>query len=336
MNEEEIEKLYVRHKACYGCPIHCSKITRIPDGKYAGSVVEGPEYENVWAFGAQCENADIGAIVRAEYLCDYYGLDGISTGNVIGFLMECVERGALSRGDLPFELRFGDDEAMIRAIHVIGRREGPGYLLGEGVERLARKITGAQDHAIHVKGMEMPAYDPRASTGMALAYATSDRGACHLRAWPVQDELLSPEQRLDPFSKEMKAELVKTQQDFNTVLNACGNCMFSAFALSLRQICQLLGDATGMDVFSSPDPVLRGGERINNLVRLFNLREGLTRERDRLPGRFSSQPLEEGPARGRVVDLDPLLDEYYLVRGWDRDGIPENNKLKELNLVRSE
>jgi len=332
VNEETIREFYVRHRACFGCPIHCSKIAEVREGPFRGSVVEGPEYEDVWAFGAQCENRDVGAIIHAEYLCDYYGMDGISTGNVIGFLMECVERGLLSEEEVGFSLRFGDAEAMIRAVHHIGRREGEGVHWGEGVRRLAQRIPRAEDAAMHVKGMELPAYDPRGSTGMALAYATSDRGGCHLRSWSIGAELLSTEERMDPFSREFKAEFVKTQQDLFTVLNATGFCLFAISALGMRQITEFLHSVTGSETFSSSEEILKAGERINNVVRLFNLRQGLSRDQDTLPRRFLERPLEEGPCRGRVVELRPLLEEYYLVRGWDQNGVPRPEKLKELDI----
>ena len=333
VNEEGIKEFYVRNKACYGCPIYCSKISEVKEGKYKGALVEGPEYENVWSFGAQCENTDIPSIIHAEYLCDQFGLDAISTGNAIGFLMECMEKGILKESDIGFPLRFGNDEGIIRAIHLIGQRKGPGILWGEGVKRMAKEFgKGSEVFAMHVKGLEMPAYDPRGSTGIALAYATSDRGACHLRSWPVGAELLSAEERIDPFSIEFKAEFVKNQQDLFTILNSSVTCLFTIFSLNLRHIVQFLHSTTGMESFSSPEEVLRIGERTNNLVRLFNLREGLTKEEDTLPSRFFTEPLKEGPSRGRVVDLEAMLEEYYFVRGWDEEGAPMQETLKRLGL----
>jgi aldehyde:ferredoxin oxidoreductase len=332
VNKETLRALYVRDRACFGCPIYCSKIAEVRGGNYKGSFTEGLDYENVWAFGAQCENTDLGAIVQAEYLCDVYGLDGISTGNVIGFLMECVEKGVLTEADIGFPLRFGDAEGIIRAIHLIGKREGPGALWGEGVKRIAEKVQGAAEFAMHVKGLELPAYDPRGSTGMALAYATSDRGGCHLRSWPVGEELLAAEQRMDPFSEEYKAEFVKNQQDLFCMINSVGICLFATFAASLKQIVPLLHAATGMEAFADSKAVLKIGERVNNLVRRFNLREGLTKEQDTLPMRFFREPLKEGHSRDRVADLGQLMKEYYFVRGWDSDGKPTGKKLKELGI----
>jgi aldehyde:ferredoxin oxidoreductase len=332
LNEETISRLYTRNKACFGCPIYCSKIAEVDKGKYKGCFTEGPEYENVWAFGANCENPDPAAIVQAEYLCDYYGMDGISTGVMIAFLMEGVEKGFIKESDIGFSLRFGDADAIIRAIHMIGKREGPGNLWGEGVSKVSALYPGSTDLAMHVKGLELPAYDPRGSTGMALAYATSDRGGCHLRSWPIGEELLATEQRMDLFSTEFKPELVKTQQDLFCLINCIGMCLFATFALNLKQITPFLSAVTGIEEFSSSENLLKAGERVNNLVRLFNIREGLTKDMDTLPERFFKEPLKEGPCKGRVVDLEQLRAEYYLVRGWDKDGVPTAAKLKELGI----
>jgi aldehyde:ferredoxin oxidoreductase len=243
----------------------------------------------------------------------------------------------LDESDIGFPLRFGDDEGMIRAVHLIGRREGPGLLWGEGVKRIAKEIgKGTESFAMHVKGLEMPAYDPRGSTGIALAYATSDRGACHLRSWPIGAELLSAEERIDPFSTEFKAEFVKNQQDLFTIINSSVTCLFTIFPLSLRHIVQFLHSVTGIESFSSSEEVLIIGERTNNLVRLFNLREGLTMKEDSLPNRFLTEPLKEGPSRGRVVDLETMLKEYYFVRGWDKEGRPKLETLKKLGLIEKE
>jgi aldehyde:ferredoxin oxidoreductase len=332
LNEETIAGLYTRNKACFGCPIYCSKIAEVKEGKYKGSFTEGPEYENVWAFGANCENSNPAAIVQAEYLCDYYGLDGISTGAVIAFLMESVEKDFIKEPDIGFPLRFGDDEAIINAIHRIGKREGPGALWGEGVKRISEQIPETKELAMHVKGLELPAYDPRGSTGMALAYATSDRGGCHLRSWPIGEELLATEQRMDLFSNEFKPELVKTQQDLFCLINCIGMCLFATFAVSLKQITPFLRAATGIEAFSSSEEVLKIGERVDNLVRLFNIREGLTKDLDTLPERFFKESLKEGPCQNRVVDLKELKEDYYHVRGWDPEGIPTEDKLQELGI----
>jgi aldehyde:ferredoxin oxidoreductase len=272
-------------------------------------------------------------VIQAEYLCDLYGLDSISTGSTIGFLMECFEKGLLAESEIGFPLAFGDHRAMIKAVHLIGRAQGPGRLWGQGTRRLGEAIPGAAGAAMHVKGLELPAYDPRGSTGMALAFATSDRGGCHLRAWPIGAELLATENRMDPFSPEYKAEFVKAQQDLFTVLNSAVLCLFSFPGLSMKQVTRFLETVTGLEQLSSAEEILTMGERTNNLVRLFNLREGLTRADDRLPDRFSQEPLEEGPLKGRLVDLEPMMEEYYFCRGWDASGRPGQAKLEELGLT---
>jgi len=329
-----LEELYEQNRACFACPIACSKYSIVKTGKYNGKFVEGPEYENVWSFGAQCGNSNLGAIVHAEYLCDYFGIDSISTGNVIGFTMECFEKGLLSREQLGFECGFGNDEAIIKLIHQIGKKEGLGKILGQGVRKASKEIGLESEHfAMHVKGLELPAYDPRAAFGMGLAYATSDRGGCHLRAFPVKTELLSSNQRMDALSCEFKAELVKNEQDWFSVIDSLGICLFAIFALGPSQITDLLYSLTGQEHFSSVEQLIKIGERVNNLTRLFNLREGITSSDDTLPPRLIKDELKEGPAKGQIVPLKDMLKEYYFIRGWDQEGRPTENKLKELELI---
>lgn len=334
LNEDVLaDKYYKKHKACFACPIRCSKVSKVDSGKYQGSVVEGPEYENVWSFGAQCGNADPGAVIEAERLCDLYGLDSISTGNTIGFAMECYERGLITEQQVGFPLNFGDDNAMIKLVHLIGKNEGFGQVIGQGVKLAADVIGGnAVDFAMHVKGMELPAYDPRAVYGMGLAYATSDRGGCHLRAWPVGAETLQTKGRLDPLSTEYKADLVKSQQDWSAVIDSIGLCLFATFALTPRQVALLLAALTGISELESGDYLTNIGERIYNLTRLFNIREGFGKKDDSLPGRLLNEPMPSGPAKGHTVDLAPMLEEYYYIRGWDEQGMPTEEKLASMGL----
>ena len=334
LNEDVLaDKYYKKHKACFACPIRCSKVSKVDSGKYQGSVVEGPEYENVWSFGAQCGNADPGAVIEAERLCDLYGLDSISTGNTIGFAMECYERGLITEQQVGFPLNFGDDNAMIKLVHLIGKNEGFGQVIGQGVKLAADIIGGnAVDFAMHVKGMELPAYDPRAVYGMGLAYATSDRGGCHLRAWPVGAETLQTKGRLDPLSTEYKADLVKSQQDWSAVIDSIGLCLFATFALTPRQVALLLAGLTGISELESGDYLTNIGERIYNLTRLFNIREGFGKKDDSLPGRLLNEPMPSGPAKGHTVDLAPMLEEYYYIRGWDEQGMPTEEKLASMGL----
>ena len=330
IDEREVEKYFERHRACMSCPIRCSKIARVPDGPLKGAFTEGPEYETVWSFGAQCGNNDIPVVIEAEHMCDAYGLDAVSAGNVIGFLIECTQRGLLSKADAGgLNLDWGDGQAILAALHLIGKREGPGGMWSMGVKHIAEQIPGSADFAAHVKGLELPAYDPRASKGMALAYATSDRGGCHLRSWPIADEVMNS---MGLQTSEFKAEIVKTQQDMFCLANCSGLCLFATFAMNLDQLTPLFHSATGFDEFASADYLLEAGERVNNLVRMFNIREGLTREFDTLPKRFLHEPLTGGPHKGRVAELESLLDTYYKVRGWDAGGIPAPALLKRLGL----
>lgn len=333
INEEVLRtRYYKKDKACASCPIACSKLSVVDDGKYKGKFVEGPEYENVWSFGAQCGNTDPGAVIYAEYLCDAYGLDSVSVGNAIGFAMECYQRGVLTEKEIGYPLEFGDTEAMIKTVQAICKGEGIGKVLAQGVKYAAEHIgKGSENWAMHVKGMELPAYDPRGAFGMGLAYATSDRGGCHLRSWPIAQEVLSAK-RMDPFSVEFKAEYIKNEQDLIAVVDSLGLCLFANFALSLKQIVGLLFTLTGIPEFNSGEKLLKIGERIYNLTRLFNLREGMDTKSDTLPKRLLNEELNEGPSAGKVVPLDVMLEEYYKIRHWDKEGKPLPSKLEELGL----
>lgn len=334
MNEEILrEKYYKKNKACASCLISCSKYSYVDDGKYRGKFTEGPEYENTWSLGAQCGNKDLGAVIYGEYLCDAYGIDAISVGSAIGFAMECFEKGVLTAKEIGYPLTFGDSEAMIRMIKAIGEgEEGLPRWLAQGVVYASRQIgKGSEAWAMHVKGMELPAYDPRGSFGMGLAYATADRGGCHLKSWPAAHEILAVD-RMDPYSTEYKAELVKSEQDYNAVVNSLGICLLSTASMSLKQISGLLASLTGFAEFNSGEEILKIGERIYNLTRIFNLREGMDPASDTLPRRLLEEPLQEGVAAGNVVPLQEMLDEYYLIRHWNNKGIPLPEKLQELEL----
>jgi aldehyde:ferredoxin oxidoreductase len=333
IDEDTIAELFDRNRACFNCPIYCSKIASVKKGKYKGAVTEGPEYENTWAFGAQCDNTDLGAIVKAEYLCDLYGLDAISCGVVIGFLMECNEKVLGADTDVDLTLKFGSDDDIIKAIHLIGAREGSGEFWGQGVRCLSKMIPGSRQFAIHVKGMELPAYDPRGSTGMALAYATSDRGGCHLRSWPIGAEFMNTDQRMDPQSTEFKAEYVKSEQDLHAIINCLGICLFAVSSVGIRQLTPLLHAVCGLKGLEMTENLLEIGERVNNLTRLFNIREGLTMADDSLPERFES-PVVDGPLKGATADISQMLKDYYMLRGWDVEGVPTEKKLMELGLLK--
>lgn len=332
------EKIVVGRKACYACPIACGRVSKIQEPPYGPLDTEGPEYETLWAFGPNCGVSDIEAIAYLNDLCNKLGLDTISMGSTMALAIELYERGLLkNEASEGLHLRWGDPSLLIRLVEMTAYRSGLGNLLAEGSARLAKMVGGgAEDLAIHVKGLELPAYDPRGVKGMALAYATSNRGGCHLRAYMVMSELFSIPRYLDPESYEGKAELVKRMQDIYAVIDSLIMCKFTSFAFfsTLRYeptiYARLLTTATG--IYMDEEEFLRVGERIFNLERLFNIREGFSRSDDTLPGRLLKEPLPDGPSRGQTINLERLLDEYYAIRGWDYLGRPSEKKLASLNL----
>jgi len=338
--------MWVGNKACFGCPIACGKSTAVMDGDHKGTFLVGPEYETIYALGSNCGIDDLRAIAKANLLCDELGLDTISTGGVIGFAMECYEKGIITKDDTEFELRFGDEHALIWAIEKIAKREGIGDTLAEGVKQVSERLgSGAEKFAMHVKGLEMPGYDPRGAFGMGLAYAVSERGACHLRAYTISDEVFGT---MDRFSIEGKAELVRVREQRTGIINSLVICDM----MGLRPIySSILKYVTGYNVkviMSKEYPRLiedfelchngaksRIGETSTNIARAFNVREGFSRKDDRLPSRILEEPLPEGHSAGRrlkVEDLDRMLEEYYSLRGWDNEGRPTMSKLKELGI----
>jgi aldehyde:ferredoxin oxidoreductase len=320
---------YTGSFACATCPVACGRKTRTRTREG-----EGPEFETIWALGPMCGSDDLEAICNANYNCNELGFDTMSAGNTIACAMELSEIGALDadterriRDDLGRDLRFGDSEAVLRLTELIGRREGIGDLLAEGSYRLAERF-GRPDLSMSVKKLELPAYDPRAFAGMALAFATSSRGGCHLRSYLISPEALSNPVGVDRFSTRGKPALVKLYQDLSAAVDASGMCLFTLFALNPDVYADLLAGATGLDLDGKG--LLRIGERIWTLERLFNVREGFTRADDRLPKRFSEVPLSRGHSKGVMVDLEPMLDEYYDLRGWTKEGEPKEETREEL------
>lgn len=313
-----------RDYACFGCPIACSKVTRPIDGK----VLEGPEYETIYAIGSNCAIADQEAIIRMSLLCDEYGIDTMSAGATVAFVMELFEKGILSTWDLDgLEPRWGDCRAAMGLMEKIAKVEGCGEWLSQGVAAIAARYPESTPFAMHVKGLELPAYHPNAAKGMALGYAVSERGACHLRGAPLS-ELLGG---ADPLATTGKARLFRDHQAESALWNSAVLCCFPGFGMSLKELCQLVNAATGFDYANVKEFELVG-ERISTLCRLFNAREGFTRLQDTLPERNLHQPLPGGPAKGQVVELNVMLDEYYQLVGWDSNGVPTPQRLAELGL----
>jgi aldehyde:ferredoxin oxidoreductase len=329
------KQLVKRDTACFGCPVACGKLSIVAEGPYANTVVEGPEYETMWAFGAQCGIGRLDAIAAANAWCDKYGLDTISAGNVIGFAMECYERGLLTQKDTDgLDLKFGNHRALVKLLRKMAYRGGFGKVLCDGVRCAAAHIQqGSEEFAIHVKGLELPAYDPRGAWGMALAYATACRGGCHLKAWTLAAEVF--EAKYDRFSTKGKAKLIVELQNTRAAADSMGVCIIAGRAIGEEERARIMTALTGWSF--NAKKLAEAGERIYNLERLLAVRDGITRKDDVLPPRLLTQALPSGPCKGiqlRKVNLDQMLDDYYELRGWDRGGKPTKAKLKELGITK--
>lgn len=329
------DRLYADHVnkrlACYGCPVRCRREAHVRYGPYAGMTTDGPEYETLWSFGGNCGNTSLDAVIAANELCNQYGLDTISTGMAISFAMECFEAGIISATDASgLELRFGNNAAITDLVQQISRREGLGDLLAQGTRRAAQAIGGgAERFAMQVKGLELAGYDPRGATGMGLGYATSPRGGCHERGL-LTGEVFGAPVGIDRLAYEGRAQQVKAAQDAVAVKDALGFCVLASAAMSFADLAELFSAATGVE--RSAGDLLVAGERICNLERLFNLREGLTRADDTLPQRLLKEPIPDLDGEPRTVDLERLLRDYYAARGWDAEGRPSRETLQRLGL----
>ncbi|NLG80339.1 MAG: aldehyde ferredoxin oxidoreductase family protein [Firmicutes bacterium] len=321
--------LLVRKRACFGCPIACGRPSVVKSGKYKGEG-EGPEYETIWALGAACGVDNLEAVTKANYLCNELGLDPISMGSTIACAMELYEKGYLPKSATDIPLRFGDADAVVEATRKTGYREGVGDLLAKGSYRLAAEF-GHPELSMSAKKQEYPAYDPRGVKGIGLNYATSNRGGCHVRGYTISPEVLGVPEKIDPLSKDGKAAWVKAFQDVTALVDSVGMCLFTTFALGAPDVASMLESATGIP-FPAEKAVL-AGERIWNLERLFNLREGLTKADDALAPRLLTEPMPEGPAAGQVVELADMLADYYAARGWSENGKPSAETLERLGLA---
>jgi aldehyde:ferredoxin oxidoreductase len=330
---ESLRKLYLtRSVGCLDiCPITCGKHALVREERHKGAEVVGPENQTIYALGHNCGISNLGTIIKANELCDRFGLDTMSTGCTLAFAMECYERGKLTKADLDgVDLRFGKEEALIEMLQKIAYREGFGDLLAEGVKSLATKLD-AEDYAIEIKGLEPSGFDLRGLKGAALAYAVSNRGGCHLRGRVEFMELLG---LVDRFKTESKARLVKEREDLFTLLDSLIICKFAEPVFPMSLIAEAYSLVTSEDL--TEKELLQVGERTVNLERLFISREGLSRKDDALPKRIISEPIAQGPSKGQRVtskELKQMLDQYYMIRGWDKQtGKPTKEKLVELNL----
>jgi aldehyde:ferredoxin oxidoreductase len=288
--ERMTETILVKKQACWACPIACTRLTKTEN--MAG---EGPEYESAWAFGAQCGIDDLEAIAEANYICNDLGLDTISMGNTIGCAMELAEKGLIDS-----DLRFGQAEKLHDLIRDTAYRRGLGGEMADGSYRLAEKY-GAPELSMTGKKLEMPAYDPRGMQGQGLLFATSNRGACHMRGNMLGPEVLALPRLVDRLATQGKAGIVAVHQDTSAVVDSLVVCKFANMAA-------------------------------RNLERLYNQREGFTAADDTLPERMLNEPVADGPSAGFTVKLAPMLQEYYEFRGWDEQGVPLPETLVMLGL----
>jgi len=329
-------------QACYGCPVGCSQLKIARSGPYAGVMAEGPEFETLYSFGGETGVDNMDAIIAADRLADELGLDSISAGVVIGFAMELFEKGIIGPADTGgIDLKFGNHQAMVELLGLIARREGIGAQLADGVRSAAEQIgRGSEAYALHVKGLELPGYDVRGAKAHGLNYATSFTGADHNRGYAFQEIFGIPiPQAVDRLTIADKGRLTKWNQDVRTATADCPTmCVFlldmAVPHMAAENTAALMEAVTGL--VYTPQEVARVGERINNLAKAFNVREGFTRDDDTLPRRLMTEPLKTGASKGHLIsqsDLDQMLDEYYTARGWDpATGIPTREKLAELGL----
>ena len=347
---DPIEKIGVEVQAtrnvgkehCYGCPVGCSQVKLVKTGEYAGTMTEGPEFETIYSFGGATGVENIDAIIAADRLADEMGFDTISSGVSIAFAMELYEKGILTKKDTNgIELTFGNDKAMMEILKLMPYREGIGDLLADGSRIAAQKIgKGSEKYAMHVKGLELPAYDVRGAKAHGLNFATSFTGADHCRGYAFQEIFGIPvPKEVDRFAVEGKGELTKWNQDMRTATTdaptMCGFILdMAVVGIATQNTADLMEAVTGISY--SPDDILTVGERINNLARAFNVREGFTRADDTLPERLMNEPIPGGASKGHSIskeELKQMLDEYYMARGWDvQTGSPKREILKSLDL----
>ena len=340
------EDFYVKKKSCFACPVGCNHYFIGEEGDrsnvYYGNKVE---FAATGHLGSMCCNDDLNSILKINTLANKLGIDIITLGSTIAFAMECYEKGLISKADTDgIDLTWGNFQAMIELTEKVGRREGFGDLIAEGSHRVAQRLgPAAEEFDITIKGMEPPDNDPRGLHGWALGYAVASRGADHMRAAPGIEFGTMPPERVealfgtaeaaDRFSPVGKGKVIKWYEEIRSIQDALGICKSTARGktASPEATAALYNAVTGLDL--NGESLMKIGERIVNLERMFNVREGMGRKDDTLPKRFLKETLKEGASRGHTVDLEPMLDEYYSERGWDvRTGLPTSEKLRELGL----
>ncbi|MEO1206580.1 MAG: aldehyde ferredoxin oxidoreductase family protein [Pseudomonadota bacterium] len=335
--ESDGQKNLQTNQACFGCTIACGRISKIDEKHFTVQnkpeywhASGGLEYEAAWAMGSNTGVDDLEALTYVNFICNEQGLDPISFGVTVSAAMEMFELGILTTEHTGgIELKFGSAEALVKCVELTGKGEGFGKELGMGSKRLTEKY-GKPELAMSVKGQEFPAYDPRGIQGMGLAYATSNRGGCHLRGYTVSSEILGIPEKTDPLATDGKPGLVKAFQDATAAVDSTGLCVFTTFAWTLNDIAPQV-DAACEGEWTA-DSMLEAGERIWNMERMFNNRAGFTQKDDNLPPRLMKEQAKTGPAAGLVSGLEKMLPEYYELRGWTQEGVPTNETLSRLAL----
>lgn len=327
------------NNGCFACTIACGRISTIDPTHFTlqgegrdryKHASGGLEYEAAWALGSATGVNDLDALTYANFLCNEHGLDPISVGSTIAAAMDLYEEGVInSETTGGIDLKFGNAEALIKAIELTGIAEGFGAEIGMGSKLLCEKY-GRPELSMTVKGQEFPAYDPRGIQGMGLTYATSNRGACHLRSYTVSSEILGIPEKTDPLATEGKAGLVKAFQDATAVVDSAGICVFTTFAWTLEDIAPQVNAACEGDW--TAEKMMEVGERVWNLERQFNMAAGIKGDQDTLPQRLLKEAAKTGPAQGLTVGLDKMLPEYYQLRGWSADGTPTSETIARLGL----
>jgi len=331
LNERFVPKII----GCSSCAMRCEHVVVVPEGPYKGTLTR-MEYETLWALGPYCGINRLDAIIKGMDLCNYYGIDAISAGVVVGFTMDCYENGILTRDELGgIDAHFGNAEALLQLLEKIGQREGIGDVLAEGVRIAGQKIDkGSEKLAQHIKGLEVTGYDLRCLKTAALGFAVSFRGADHNRHGAYALDVKGKVDRLK--AEKGRGKLVRDLEDVYSLIDSFIVCKFSrgTYYKELADMAKLYNLVTGIEM--TPEELKRSGERINTVGRLINIREGLGRKDDTLPWKVMNEPIsDEGPVKGALVtqeELDLLLDDYYESRGWTLEGVPKIEKLKEIGM----
>ena len=343
--ERLAEEFNVKNRGCFACTIPCSRFYAVKEGEFAGLYGEGPEYEALGSFTSRVGNGDLGLALKANDLCNRLGLDALTAGECISWAMELYERGLLTREEADgLDLSWGNGEAILALIEKIANRDGFGDILADGSRAAAEKLGRGVDLTMQVKGLDIIMADPRGLKGFGLGYAVSSRGGDHLRSEPflelsddpaIGERMFGVPEATLRLADRGKGKLVSYFEDWNAVIDAlepCKNIMQNMEILTFERASRVIEACTGLRL--SPADVRRVGERIINVERAFNVREGIRRRDDALPRRFREETLAEGASRGTVFDQEPMLDEYYDERGWDREtGIPYAKTLERLGLV---